>query len=384
IDECQDESVCTRGHCENTEGAFICHCESGFKLSESGDQCDDVNECQELTGLCDGVGQCVNNIGSYHCNCPPGYRQVNDTHCQDVDECEEETLKLHSVDCVNTEGSFYFICEPGYARTQDPPACEDMNECELLSNVCGEAVCENVPGSFVCVCPEEGFEFNQMTAKCLPAPKASSTERRVCYYNLSDENLCDNVLASSVTIEECCCTLGAGWGDNCEVFPCPVQGSDPFAQMCPAGKGRIPTAENTSPATYKGVMQKVDCFTVNCEPLKATIDDLIQRLFDTMLTALRRSIQGHIQAIDSFVSSGMVMLSTRPESIEEIGDANSKHSQLQAQKPEVLPQFQQMEEKNRLLRSVAGGGVDSISSLRAKWDKFELMMESHQLMIREQ
>lgn len=46
-----------------------------------------------------------------------------------------------------------------------------MNECELLSDVCGEAVCENVPGSFVCVCPEEGFEFNQMTAKCLPAAK---------------------------------------------------------------------------------------------------------------------------------------------------------------------------------------------------------------------
>ncbi|KAI5098641.1 cytoplasmic dynein 2 heavy chain 1, partial [Silurus meridionalis] len=131
-------------------------------------------------------------------------------------------------------------------------------------------------------------------------------------------------------------------------------------------------------------VEKVDCFTVNCEPVKATIEDLIQKLFETMLTALRKSIQGHIQTVDSFVSSGMTTLSTRPQSIEEIGEANSKHSQLQAQKPEVLPQFQQMEEKNRLLRSVAGGGVDSISSLRAKWDKFELMMESHQLMIREQ
>lgn len=153
--------------------------------------------------------------------------------------------------------------------------------------------------------------------------------------------------------------------------------------------------------------------------------------------------------IDSFVSGAMETLSLRPESIDEIGEANTKHSQLQTQKPEVhhhqhliqltvgwemfsftktrimrlelnmshvaayssqrhsavlicdgnvvfvckcctdvvvqiLPQFQQAEEKNRLLRSVAGGGLDTISSLRAKWDKFELVMESHQLMIKEQ
>ncbi|XP_072546992.1 cytoplasmic dynein 2 heavy chain 1 isoform X2 [Salminus brasiliensis] len=131
-------------------------------------------------------------------------------------------------------------------------------------------------------------------------------------------------------------------------------------------------------------VEKVDCITVNCEPVKAVIDDLIQKLFDTLLATLRKSVQGHIQSIDVFVTGAMETLSTRPESIDEIGDANAKHSQLQAKKPEVVPQFQQAEEKNRLLRSVAGGGVDSISSLRAKWDKFELMMESHQLMIKEQ
>ncbi|KAI2656493.1 Cytoplasmic dynein 2 heavy chain 1 [Labeo rohita] len=130
--------------------------------------------------------------------------------------------------------------------------------------------------------------------------------------------------------------------------------------------------------------EKVDCITVNCEPVRVAVDDLIQRLFDALLTSLRRSIQGHIQVIDSFVSGAMEMLSLRPESIDEIGEANVKHSQLQTQKPEILPQFQQAEEKNRLLRSVAGGGLDTISSLRAKWDKFELMMESHQLMIKEQ
>uniref|UniRef100_A0A671UTR1 Cytoplasmic dynein 2 heavy chain 1 n=1 Tax=Sparus aurata TaxID=8175 RepID=A0A671UTR1_SPAAU len=130
--------------------------------------------------------------------------------------------------------------------------------------------------------------------------------------------------------------------------------------------------------------EKVDCVTVNCEPVKAVIDDLIQRLFDMLLLSLRRSIQGHTQAIDSFVSESMEALSNRPESMEEIGAASGIYSQILARKPEILPQFQCAEEKNRLLRAVAGAGLDSLSSLRAKWDKLELVMESHQLMIKEQ
>ncbi|KAA8593993.1 hypothetical protein FQN60_004827, partial [Etheostoma spectabile] len=130
--------------------------------------------------------------------------------------------------------------------------------------------------------------------------------------------------------------------------------------------------------------EKVDCIIVNCEPVKAVIDDLIQRLFDMLLLSLRKSIQVHTQAIDSFVSESMEALSNRPESMEEIGAASGKHSQILARKPEILPQFQCAEEKNRLLRTVAGGGLDSLSSLRAKWDKLELVMESHQLMIKDQ
>ncbi|XP_010789359.1 cytoplasmic dynein 2 heavy chain 1-like [Notothenia coriiceps] len=103
-----------------------------------------------------------------------------------------------------------------------------------------------------------------------------------------------------------------------------------------------------------------------------------------LLSSLRKSIQGHTQAIDSFVSESMEVLSNRPESMEEIGVAGGRYNQILARKPEILPQFQCAEEKNRLLRAVAGGGMDSLSSLRAKWDKFELVMESHQLMIKDQ
>ena len=46
--------------------------------------------------------------------------------------------------------------------------------------------------------------------------------------------------------------------------------------------------------------------------------------------------------------------------------------------------FDKAESKNKLLRSVAGGGVEQIDQLQARWDKFEMMMESHELMVKEQ
>lgn len=33
---------------------------------------------------------------------------------------------------------------------------------------------------------------------------------------------------------------------------------------------------------------------------------------------------------------------------------------------------------------MAGGGVEQLEELRTRWDKFEIMMESHQLMIKDQ
>uniref|UniRef100_A0A8D3CN80 Latent-transforming growth factor beta-binding protein 4 n=1 Tax=Scophthalmus maximus TaxID=52904 RepID=A0A8D3CN80_SCOMX len=265
IDECQDERVCTRGHCLNTEGSFICECGPGFRGSATGHECDDVDECVEEAGPCEPVGECVNSMGSYTCTCPQGYQQINGTSCRgerwsthtsshpprwvfspvvpDFDECmDEQELCSPNGECLNTEGSYLCVCESGFTTNLDTPSCDDVNECELLSSVCGEAQCVNMDGSFLCMCPS-GQDYNVMVAKCEPVPTVSSVERKECYYQLSDENLCESVLTSHVTLQECCCTLGAGWGDNCEVHPCPVNGTDQFNQMCPSGRGLIPSED---------------------------------------------------------------------------------------------------------------------------------------------
>ncbi|CAH1776602.1 unnamed protein product [Owenia fusiformis] len=129
---------------------------------------------------------------------------------------------------------------------------------------------------------------------------------------------------------------------------------------------------------------KVDCITVSCNPVKAVVDDHIQRLFDSLLNALRKSITTDLGAIDTFLNGAMETLSARPQTVEEIGEANAKHQEFGKTKSEVQPLFEKAETKNKLLRSVAGGGVDTLTTLRGRWDKFELMMESHQLMVKEQ
>ncbi|XP_008172659.2 latent-transforming growth factor beta-binding protein 1 isoform X1 [Chrysemys picta bellii] len=294
IDECQHHHLCTNGNCRNTDGSFRCICSQGYTLSSMGDQCEDINECLQDSDICL-RGNCINTEGSYECTCPDGFQQMANRGCQDINECEGSELCLPHGECLNTDGSFLCICEQGFSVSTDGQTCEDVdecvnntlcgshgfcentpgsyrclcyqgyqdpqdgqgcvdvNECEMLSGICGEALCENVEGTFLCLCSNENQEYDPMTGQCrfhtstdLPVDvDQPEDEKKECYYNLNDANFCDNVLTSNITKQECCCTLGAGWGDNCEIFPCPVFGTAEFTDLCPEGKGFIPSGDSS-------------------------------------------------------------------------------------------------------------------------------------------
>ncbi|MED6269631.1 hypothetical protein CHARACLAT_001530 [Characodon lateralis] len=168
----------------------------------------------------------------------------------DIDECNNETICGSHGFCENTDGSFRCQCDRGYTNPPgDITRCVDLNECEMSSALCGEALCENVDGSFLCICPNDNEEFDPETSQCrsmaVPDIKpifsspGSTEERKDCYYNLNDANFCNNVLSRNTTKQECCCTAGAGWGDNCEIHPCPLVGRDDYNQLCPHGSGLL-------------------------------------------------------------------------------------------------------------------------------------------------
>ncbi|XP_053123322.1 latent-transforming growth factor beta-binding protein 4 isoform X4 [Hemicordylus capensis] len=295
IDECQRSAVCAGGHCANTEGSFDCYCPPGTRSSPSKAACEDIDECQEYGAALCGAQRCENAAGSYRCvaACQEGYRVSSVGECVDVDECQaygaglcgerrcENTPGSYSCvascqtgyqasaagDCVdvdecrngslcgahalchNLPGSFQCICDQGYESARDGRHCRDVNECETLPGVCGASPCENVEGSFLCICPRTGEEFDPMTGRCVALPGAahapafprppgpSSNLRRECYYDPDAAQACENVLAWNATHQECCCSLGHGWGLDCHIQQCPPPGSAEYQTLCPLGNG---------------------------------------------------------------------------------------------------------------------------------------------------
>jgi dynein heavy chain 2 len=103
-----------------------------------------------------------------------------------------------------------------------------------------------------------------------------------------------------------------------------------------------------------------------------------------MLNYLKSSIVRDANIIDSFVDQGFENLNDRPQTLDEISESYKKHEELNSKRKDILPLYQRLESKNKLLRSVAGGGHEQLVQLQLKLDKFESMMDSHIQLINEQ
>uniref|UniRef100_A0A4W5QM39 Latent-transforming growth factor beta-binding protein 1 n=1 Tax=Hucho hucho TaxID=62062 RepID=A0A4W5QM39_9TELE len=253
VDECSKDGVCSHGQCLNTDGSYICLCEAGFKYSTDTADCEDQNECKEFGSSVCGTWRCENTIGSYRCfmGCQPGLYGQDNPDC-DIDECVNETICGDHGFCENTDGSYRCQCDQGYTNPPGDCVCVYVNECEMSTALCGEALCENVDGSFLCICPSDNEEFDPITSQCRPQASPTEEQRKECYYNLNDANFCDNVLSRNTTKQECCCTVGAGWGDDCEIHPCPE-----YDKLCPHGSGLLPQAvssQSLEQQRFKGTL----------------------------------------------------------------------------------------------------------------------------------
>nr|XP_057935549.1 latent-transforming growth factor beta-binding protein 4 isoform X3 [Doryrhamphus excisus] len=279
VNECTRSRVCTDGDCVNTDGSFLCRCHPGFTNNPERTTCLDVDECVSSGGTVCGALRCENTIGSYHCltSCEPGFQVSAAGQCEDMDECVNMTVCGNHAMCQNVVGTYMCICDQGFTSTTDGKFCVDEDECVSMPGVCGSARCDNMEGSFMCECDTPGEEFDTLSRQCVstlppppqqagtfpihssssstdsfhasvfdlapvlpPLPAAGPGELRECYYNLAEGDSC-SLLATNTSQQECCCTLGEGWGLGCQYHACPPAGTADFLSLCPSGRGYVTT-----------------------------------------------------------------------------------------------------------------------------------------------
>ncbi|XP_041735237.1 adhesion G protein-coupled receptor E5 [Coregonus clupeaformis] len=150
-------------------------CGPGF--SKNRELCIDENECNdyvedpETPPICGNNAACSNTVGSYYCQCAPGFRsstqRLNYTadspdKCIDINECRENKDGCGpNATCNNTIGSYFCICNYGFDSSTGVEiffwgqgiTCEDRNECAEDITICGKHTqCFNTPGDYYCVC----------------------------------------------------------------------------------------------------------------------------------------------------------------------------------------------------------------------------------------
>ncbi|XP_030566689.1 fibulin-1 [Drosophila novamexicana] len=193
-EECEDEDECIQSPCEkgykcsNYRGGYDCNpvdsqaCGTGFYLNEG--SCADIDECNyNATNSCktEMHQECKNTVGSYHCDCLPGYSlDVTQNECVDINECSINNHNCLSTQrCDNTIGSYictrWTSCGTGYTLNAETGNCDDDDECALNTHNCPlNYDCYNTKGSFRCH-RKTTTTTSTTTTTTTPLPATSTT-----------------------------------------------------------------------------------------------------------------------------------------------------------------------------------------------------------------
>uniref|UniRef100_A0A915E882 Cytoplasmic dynein 2 heavy chain 1 n=1 Tax=Ditylenchus dipsaci TaxID=166011 RepID=A0A915E882_9BILA len=128
------------------------------------------------------------------------------------------------------------------------------------------------------------------------------------------------------------------------------------------------------------------CIKVATNSLKNSVEDLLKRIYDALKWTLRHSITTALQNIDENLVDGIEKLSNLPQNLDEVAEANQNQLSLARSNKQIREQMAVIEDKNNVLRGVfnGGAGVENIGNTKDQYERFQTLLEGHELVMKEQ
>ena len=120
----------------------------------------EIDECELMGHMMCKNGRCINTMGSFKCECNPGFRYDDPSHMC-VGKCLLNFTSLITQFSValNSHSHLEMKCFSMYSIS-------DIDECTEINPCFGFAKCENTIGSYSCSCPV-GYQLNRATNDCI-------------------------------------------------------------------------------------------------------------------------------------------------------------------------------------------------------------------------
>ena len=164
-------------NCFNSQGSFICDCNTGF--TGDGFICQDIDECSTQPCV-PSIARCFNTFGSFHCSCADGYKGTGIT---------SEYYENHLQHLIPAD--YYTVQNRKLTRPELPN--------------------ENKVDYWECV--GEFSDWDGWTPLACPCKTARRNHTRTC---VTDDNLCDwNYCDWRIGDQDCVSQ------EPCDVAPCP-------------------------------------------------------------------------------------------------------------------------------------------------------------------
>lgn len=128
---------------------------------------------------------------------------------------------------------------------------------------------------------------------------------------------------------------------------------------------------------------KIHCFNISVAPLKNSLEDQLQRLSDALILTLKTTIKTDAEILNEFLKNAQSKLSQRPQTVEEITQAQKEILETVSQKEKMQITYNSIQEKSKSLRQITGTSPN-LAGLTDKWEGFLTSVESFKEIIEQQ